>query len=68
MAGLRDEDGLVLLGLEHVVVRSVCNGKDVWGKVTALLTLVELYHVVGVERKTFVRVDCDQEEAGVSLR
>ena len=66
-ADVRNEDALVLSLLAHIDPCTLGNGEDVRGILVAALAAVLMYDGVGVERKGLVRIDGDQEEAGVCL-
>lgn len=64
---LRDEDGLVVAILEHVMVGCVRDGKDMRRHLVPLFVLVREHDLVGVDPQFAVRVHCHQEESRICL-
>jgi hypothetical protein len=64
---IRDEDALVFTLLAHVDPCPLSDGKYMRRVLVPTFATVLLNDGVGVEGKTLVRVDCDQEETRVGL-
>lgn len=64
---LRDQHGLVLAILQHVMVSVVTDGEDVGRHFTSLLSFEHLNHLLRVDGKTTVRIDGNTEKARVGL-
>lgn len=64
----RNEKTLVLLCVEHVAYRAVCDRKNVRRIHVTSLVAVRLDRRVRIYRQHMVRVHRHQEEAGVGLR
>lgn len=64
---LRDEDGLVVAVLEHVMVGCIRDGKDMRSHLVPLFVLVREHHFVCVDSQFAVWVHCYQEESRICL-
>lgn len=62
-----NQNGLVLSILQHVVVRCIRNGKNMWGHFVSSLILVHLNHLIGVDGQSMVWINCDQKKSRVCL-
>ena len=56
------------LTLQHVSVRIVCNGKDVWRHFSPSLSFVHANNLFSVDGETVVRVDSHTEQPRIGLR